>query len=176
MPVGNKTVYWLATSVGLFATDTLDDLNTVWIQQAPQNIGNNVVDMVVTRPSDGRVVVATHGNGIWATTITDPGQISGYKEPEQNQFRVAAYPNPSAGRVNIEISQLQPGQMLDVRVFDMQGRVIKNLYRGPASGTWMKWDWDAGSEPAGRLPEGVYILNVMTPNSSRSVRVCVLAP
>lgn len=176
MPVGNKTVYWLATSVGLFATDSLDDLNTVWIQQAPQSIGNNVVDMVVTRASDGRVVVATHGNGIWATTITDPGQISGYKEPEKNQFRITAYPNPSVGIVNVEISQLQPGQIVDVRVFDMQGRIVKRLYRGPASESWMKWRWDSSSETAGRLPEGVYIVNVMTSNSSRSVRICVLAP
>ncbi|OEK02103.1 hypothetical protein BFP97_11475 [Roseivirga sp. 4D4] len=57
--------YFAATSVGLFMTQTLDGDNTVWEQQAVDQIGNVVVASVEVRPIDGAVVAATHGNGVF---------------------------------------------------------------------------------------------------------------
>ncbi|MBO3699220.1 T9SS type A sorting domain-containing protein [Roseivirga sp. E12] len=57
--------YFAATSVGLFMTQTLDGDNTVWEQQAIDQVGNVVVASVEVRPIDGAVVAATHGNGVF---------------------------------------------------------------------------------------------------------------
>lgn len=57
--------YFAATSVGLFMTQSLDGDNTLWAQQAIDQIGNVVVSSVEVRPIDGAVVAATHGNGVF---------------------------------------------------------------------------------------------------------------
>ena len=56
---------FVGTSTGLYMTNSLNGTNTVWTQQAPNIIGNSVVNMVKVRPVDGKVVAATHGNGVF---------------------------------------------------------------------------------------------------------------
>lgn len=69
LPVGDSALYFVAASIGLYATDTLEGLATVWVQQGTNTIGNVVVDMIDTRESDGKVVIGTHGNGVYITHI-----------------------------------------------------------------------------------------------------------
>ena len=54
MPVGDETVFWLGTSVGLYATRTLVGENTTWIKQGSETIGNAVVEMIDYR-EEGRL-------------------------------------------------------------------------------------------------------------------------
>ena len=49
-------------------TTNPDGLNTVWEKQAVDQIGNTLVSMIKVRPSDGQVVAATHGNGVFIGT------------------------------------------------------------------------------------------------------------
>ncbi|WP_268123342.1 hypothetical protein [Roseivirga pacifica] len=66
MPDGNGgSYYFVGTSVGLFMTQTLDGDNTIWEQQGADVIGNVVVSSIAIRPIEGRVVAATHGNGVF---------------------------------------------------------------------------------------------------------------
>lgn len=66
MPDGNGgSYYFVGTSVGLFMTQNLDGDNTVWEQQAADVIGNVVINSIAIRPIEGRVVAATHGNGVF---------------------------------------------------------------------------------------------------------------
>ena len=58
--------YFVGTSTGLYSTAALNGTSTVWAQEGSANIGNVVVDMIVARNSDGRVVAATHGNGVYS--------------------------------------------------------------------------------------------------------------
>ena len=53
MHYGSKTLYLLGSSVGLFATDSLNGLNTTWKQIGANSIGNAIVDMIVCRETDG---------------------------------------------------------------------------------------------------------------------------
>lgn len=61
------TGYYVATSIGLYSTETLDGASTVWALEG--DIGNVVVDDVDTRPSDGLVVAGTHGRGTYTSTL-----------------------------------------------------------------------------------------------------------
>ncbi len=73
VPAPAGKVYFLATSVGIFSTATLNGANTVWIQEGATPIGNAVVDMIVARPSDGVVVAGTHGRGVYSTKLAGGG-------------------------------------------------------------------------------------------------------
>jgi photosystem II stability/assembly factor-like uncharacterized protein len=62
-------VFLVGTSTGLYATSTLNGMSTVWQRQAPSTLGRGVVNAIATRESDGLVVVATHGNGVYSGTV-----------------------------------------------------------------------------------------------------------
>jgi hypothetical protein len=70
--VQNQPVYFAGTSVGLFSTNKLDGLATTWVQEGDTLIGNIPVDMIDVRQSDGYIAVATHGNGIYTSTVKSP--------------------------------------------------------------------------------------------------------
>ncbi len=73
LPTGNETQYLLATSTGLFSTTSLNGGSTVWEQEAGTELGNVVVSYITSRPSDGRVVAATHGRGFFSTEFRTTG-------------------------------------------------------------------------------------------------------
>lgn len=69
---GEKTFY-AGTSVGLYSTTILEGSNTEWQQESPDGIGHNIINMMVYRSYDDRLVVATHGNGVYQNKTMDTG-------------------------------------------------------------------------------------------------------
>ncbi len=63
------TYYFVSTSTGVYSTTQLNGTSTVWAQESANSIGNVVCDMVTTRETDGKVVVGTHGNGVYYTYV-----------------------------------------------------------------------------------------------------------
>jgi len=121
-----KTLYFIATSVGLFATDTLLGTATNWIQLGKNTIGNVVVDMVVTRQIDGLVVVATHGNGIYSTNASSIEDILGTKEDKlflSDNLKVF----PTAASNSICIAVKNPESETAFKVYDLSGNLIEHL-------------------------------------------------
>lgn len=80
---GGGTVYLAGTSTGLYSTTHLDGDNTIWVKEGGEVIGNVVVDMVDVRQTDGFVAVATHGNGVYSTTIGLLGVRGEGRMPEE---------------------------------------------------------------------------------------------
>ena len=126
-----KKHYFCGTSIGLFSTDTLKPGTsganfTVWKQERPEGIGSAVVTDIHTRNSDGYVVVATHGNGIFEsyyTGKTPPAEV----DPSMANYSV--YPNPAKDKVNIsfEIDGLTP---IKIDIVNLQGQVVKTVLEG----------------------------------------------
>lgn len=74
-------VYFAGTSTGLYSADHLDGSGTIWSLEAGSLIGNAVVDMLDYRLSDGFLVVATHGKGIYSTEIKPPNRYPAASHP-----------------------------------------------------------------------------------------------
>jgi hypothetical protein len=64
--------YFLGTSIGVYFTNSLDGGSTVWTQEAVSSIGNAVTVMLDWRDNDGTLAAATHGKGVYTTSITSP--------------------------------------------------------------------------------------------------------
>ncbi|WP_420318870.1 T9SS type A sorting domain-containing protein [Ekhidna sp.] len=60
----------LATELGVWSTSNLYESNPVW-GSASTNLANVRCDMLQVRSSDNRVVVATHGRGVFTTNVFD---------------------------------------------------------------------------------------------------------
>ena len=72
VPYDDDTDVLLAgTSTGLFMTSQTNGMSTVWTHIATETIGTVPIDMLVTRYSDKRVAVGTHGRGVYFGTIND---------------------------------------------------------------------------------------------------------
>ncbi|RYD75866.1 MAG: T9SS type A sorting domain-containing protein, partial [Sphingobacteriales bacterium] len=129
LPVKDKRAYFMATSTGLYSTDSLQGAKTTWTLQSPEGIGNTVCNMIDTRTSDGLVVVATHGNGAYSSHIQFTYQITGLKENESQTIsakQVTIYPNPMRDKANIRV-ELQHEELVKIDVLDEQGRLISTI-------------------------------------------------
>jgi hypothetical protein len=126
--VADGTVYLLATSTGLYATDTLNGTATVWVQQGTSTIGNSVCDMIDVRPSDGLVVVATHASGIYSTNITSVNDIVTIHDiaAAKEGLQLMNYPNPMTRNTNIEFV-LNRRSNVNLTIWDAYGRHLETL-------------------------------------------------
>lgn len=112
----------VATSVGLYGTAALDSVNTIWVQQSPNGIGNAICEMIKIRRSDGRVVLATHGAGVYAANITRPYHLTGIEGTEKGiSFKL--YPNPATEKISIDLPANFEG-ITNYRIFDTQGKLL----------------------------------------------------
>jgi trimeric autotransporter adhesin len=66
----NANQAFLATELGVWSTDDLNGASTMW---APTNAGlaNTRVDMLKVRTADNTILAATHGRGLFTTTLSN---------------------------------------------------------------------------------------------------------
>lgn len=86
------------------------------------------------------------------TDLTTAIEITG------NDANVNFYPNPFNESINIEIN-LQNEEYLNVEIYDMYSRKIRQLHSSKAIGT-IKLQWDGTDESGNRVATGVYFLRV----------------
>ncbi len=121
----NEYLYLVGTSNGLFSTTQLNGTSTSWQQEGEDIIGNVVIPMIQYRPSDGRVIVATHGNGIYSKTFDNILDID--TSPDSDQFELAQnYPNPFSEITKIGF-KLPTQSVARLRVYDSQGKKVRTL-------------------------------------------------
>ncbi len=140
IPTANgKTMAVVGTSTGLYVNDALED-NLEWGKEDNEGIGNSVIPMLSYNPSDGRLVVATHGNGVFETYISNFMPVE--KPTLEAPFSAGpAYPNPFVSEVKIPLS-IPSKQIVRAIVHDAAGRPIKTLVWGTQfeGGTTISWD------------------------------------
>lgn len=166
MPMDNTTYYYVATSTGLYAADEVQGMETNWIQQGSETIGNVVVESVATRSSDGTVVIGTHGNGVYSTqlnvTSVDNDQLQNRFELSQN------YPNPFNPTTTISYS-IPKQSNVSLKVFDIVGREVAVLVDKEKSAGSHKIDFNASE-----LSSGVYIYRLQSDDFSETKKMMLL--
>ncbi|MEP6584043.1 MAG: Calx-beta domain-containing protein [Ginsengibacter sp.] len=60
----------LATELGVWSTDNLNSTSTLWSPTNP-GLANTRVDMLKVRSSDNTILAATHGRGLFTTTLSN---------------------------------------------------------------------------------------------------------
>ncbi len=66
------TEYFVGTSTGLYTTTTLSGATTAWTKVGTSEINFAVVSQLRYRPADNKILAATHGNGFFLITLSDP--------------------------------------------------------------------------------------------------------
>ena len=85
-----------------------------------------------------------------------------------------AYPNPA--RASVRFSLTTPTRAaMDLAIYDIQGRRVKTLLRGPVGPGVHSADWNGDDEHGRRMPGGVYFARLLAPSVNRTLRL-VLRP
>ena len=144
MPFGEDTLYFVATSTGLYGTNKIEGQETRWEQMGANTIGNVVCEQVKTRAEDSLVVLATHGNGIYTTKIQSVNDVIEIAEVElENNIHI--YPNPASEYLIIESNKEELYE-----IYDLQGKLI---YKDNITVPKTKVNVAA-------MPKGIYIIKV----------------
>ena len=96
--VSNVTLYFIGTARGLYAG--VNPETTDWVMQSPDKVGMAVVSSLVSRPSDGTVLIGTHGNGMFEAdaqtvldSMTDPNDVD-FDGIDNASDNCPDFPNP----------------------------------------------------------------------------------
>lgn len=168
IPKNSGVLRLVGTSIGLFSAE-ITSSTTTWVKEAPAVVGSSIVTMMDYRPEDGRLAIATHGNGIYTTNVSDFKSL--LAAGEQSPFAVqAAYPNPFVESARIQYTLPEDG---DVRVDILSpgGILINTILWGPQFAGANSVVWDGANSSGTTLANGVYFYRILYNGQSQSGRL-----
>lgn len=86
--------------------------------------------------------------------------IEGSSSSPSFAFWNAPNPFPSGGWTQIELALPGPVSNVEIAVYDVAGRKVRDLYTGPVSGTLLKLRWDGRDDRGEPSAAGVYYCKV----------------
>lgn len=152
IPDHGSDLWMTGTSTGIYSAVKADGEPLAWVQEAPEAIGNAVVDDLVVRLSDRKVVAGTHGRGIFSVIVPETSDVPLVRPTMLNQN----VPNPFNPVTDISFN-LANAQRVRLAVHDVSGRLVKVLMDGHREAGEHTERWD-GSDVSGRpVGAGVYL-------------------
>ena len=105
---------FVGTSVGLFTTTNPDSLNTIWTLEP--GIGNVIINHMDYRTFDGKMIVGTHGNGVFSTNLNPAFASTKPIDPIQ-KFEV--FPTLTADKVTLNFNE-----NYHILIYDLTGKLV----------------------------------------------------
>ncbi|MBF8296087.1 MAG: hypothetical protein HW389_2632 [Bacteroidetes bacterium] len=112
---GSSSSIFVSTSTGLYTTSAFNGASTLWTQEAVDLIGTQVCVMSDYRSVDGTFVVATHGRGVFQTTLETPPVAN--RAPAVQLLTISPNPAVVGGEVTLSLKPTDPdGEAIKVSV------------------------------------------------------------
>ncbi|MGL1887938.1 MAG: T9SS type A sorting domain-containing protein [Reichenbachiella sp.] len=168
---GGVYMYLAGTSIGLYSTQLIDGANTVWIKEASETLGNASVRMIDYRSSDGTVVVATHGSGVYDARISNTLPIVPFSS--DGAFSIlSAYPNPMTEQVKILFS-IPEINHVTVDIHDQLGRKVLRLLDDEQFPGEAQVSWDGRNANGTPVVNGIYYCRIAYDNIIKTEKILV---
>lgn len=166
--------YFVGTSIGLFSTSLLDGNNTIWVKEGNETIGNAVIKMMDYRSQDGRLVVSTHGNGVFETSIENTLNVSKNSDSQDNEDFdiIKSYPNPMVDSYKIVFNNPETSNIM-VDIVNSMGQKIITLINGQQFEGDVTVYWDGLDSIGAPVDNGIYYCRVIRNGKQKSRKVVV---
>jgi photosystem II stability/assembly factor-like uncharacterized protein len=168
LPFGGQTTYFAGTSIGVFATENLAGASTEWQVQGDEAIGYPTVHWLQSRPSDGRVLVGTHGRGMFLGTQNSVGVAEGEAQQAGSFALYDNYPNPFNPSTTIRF-QLPRTARATLQVFNLRGQLVRTLVDGVRNAGEHEVQFNAE-----RLASGMYLYRLMYNGQVQTKRMLLI--
>ena len=157
---GSTNRYYVGTSVGLYSTENMNETSTNWEKESEELVGSSVITMMDYRPLDGRMVIGTHGNGVFRASIQDAFLFEPRKRLTPEKFIVHKnFPNPFSEITNI-VFEIPKLNYVSLDIFDVKGHHIRNLLHAPQFEGRNEVTWDGRNWLGESVMPGVYIYRI----------------
>ncbi len=113
----NEDIYYVGTGRGLYASS--NPINNDWEIEGANEIGFAVVSGLVLRPSDNKLLIGTHGNGMFETTVS--GALS-MIDNNSSAAGLTLFPNPTVSELNIKFSNSRVNEKMAYEILDITGK------------------------------------------------------
>ncbi|NNF07802.1 MAG: T9SS type A sorting domain-containing protein, partial [Candidatus Eisenbacteria bacterium] len=100
----------------------------------------------------------------------------GYEPEEAAQPTLSAFsPSPlRAAGIGAFHTSLEAPALAAIQIFDLQGRLIKEVHKGLLEAGNHRWSWNGGDERGKRVAQGVYFIRFHTSRADLTERLVVL--
>ncbi len=117
---------------------------------------------------------ASRGAGVTLVTGIEPAPE--LPEAEKEGLTVASYPNPfrEATVIGFSVPDSRGHAEVEVQVFDVAGRLVRNLVSGRLPSGKYTVEWDGRREDGGEVASGVYVCRVRVGNVRKARMVTKL--
>lgn len=160
-----EELYLCGTSVGLFSTTDISGPNVTWVPEGTETIGYVIVENIDARQSDGFVVIATQGSGVFTTHVAASPSAVDRNSTEHIAFTLS--PNPSAGRVTANVT-LPISEQIQWTVVDITGKTMISESPGEFSAGPSNYALDCT-----RLPTGTYFVQLHAGDANETRRLII---
>jgi hypothetical protein len=160
---------WIGTSSGV---SMLLPVDTTWTNFTIEDglISNNIKDIAIA--NDGTIWFATSG-GLSKLTI-ELSSINDKNNHIARSFEVhPAYPNPFNMSTTIEFNLVSPSD-IQIKIFDISGRLVKNLLNTQLMTGIFKISWDGRNNAGSYISSGVYFTAISTPNQTSLLKLVLV--
>ncbi len=152
LPVKDGTIYLVGTSTGVYSTNKLNGMSTVWSLEGASVIGNDIVNALDVRPSDGYVAVGSCGSGAFTATFTSANSSVSGAQPAPAQLTLEPnYPNPYSSVTHFEFNVAEAG-VVSLAIYDEKGVLVKSLFSEEVEPGTYTTEWNASG-----ISSGVYL-------------------
>ena len=158
----------------IYDVDVTKNYSTVGIQSPRNNDGLSIIFNNNYAPGAAELV---NGRAIRFTTENPDSYVSPLKVSNDNQIPksfsvVDVYPNPFNPLVNFNL-QVAESKSYNLEVFDMMGRLVKNIHTGILVPGNYTFSWDGRLNNSSQASSGTYFL-VVSNDASSSVNKMLL--
>jgi len=150
--VGDEIIYFVGTARGLYSNS--DPVNDNWDIEGANTIGLAVVSSLAYRPSDNKLLIGTHGNGMFDTTVQGTLATNDFSKTTD----VFLYPNPTQDELNFRSTTLDFSATVTYEIYNLTGKRILN-------GTLNNQKIDVRP-----LTSGVYFVNLSVGNTNQTLK------
>jgi len=135
--------YYVGTSIGLYSTTSISASSTVWSRETgaagtpAAMINNAIVNSIAHRWVDNTMVIGTHGNGMFMTTLGNPITITtAITNPIRNNsdFVRNVYPTITKNIVNYQVGNMYSVKRLSIQVASLSGALVYKKETGYLNG------------------------------------------
>ena len=99
-------------------------------------------------------------------SLVENNVIDGYKV-------YSAYPNPFNPATTIHYD-IEKDQIIDITIYDMMGRVVKNLFNGKQSSGYYDMQWNANDNKGDVVSSGIYFYTIKSKGWDKTEKIIYL--
>jgi hypothetical protein len=115
----NEDIYFVGTGRGLYASS--DPKNNDWEMEGANEIGLAVVSALALRPSDNKLLIGTHGNGMFETTVSGTLSII---DNTSSAAELTLFPTPTASELHIKFRDSYLNEKMAYEIITITGKRV----------------------------------------------------